>query len=75
MPVPDSISQAVNKLQSDADDLAVAQADAATKRQAAVDAAHAADVADNVVTSGKAQMNSDRESLISLIKQTYPTDG
>ena len=69
--VPDSISQAVTKLQADADDLGAAKADAASKRQAAVDAAHAADVADSAVAAGQTQMTADRAALHKLIDDTY----
>lgn len=71
MPVPQTLLDAVSKLQGDADNLAVVTADANDKQAAADAAKKAADDAAAVVTEAKALVEQSRSDLHKLIDDTY----
>lgn len=70
-PVPQTILDALSKLQSDADDASVAQSDAEAAAVALASAVHLDETARSTVVGVKAQLKADAQAAVNLIQSTY----
>lgn len=71
MPVPDTITAALNTLQSDADASTAAVANQTAAASALAAAQHAKDQSDAAVSAATGKQSGDLQALVTLLQQQY----